>query len=152
VLLAPGHTAPSFTLPDAASGEPVADPWKDGPVVLAFFKVTCPVCQLTAPMVQALADTGARVVAIGEDPPRALATYGERYGQRVPTLSEPPPYRVSAAYGLTAVPSVVLVGEDATVVDAVGGWDREHWNRVAVKAGGRPVSRPGDGLPPFRPG
>jgi peroxiredoxin len=148
----PGDQARSFTLPDATTGEPVADPWRDGPVVLAFFKVTCPVCQLAAPKVQALADGGARVVAIGQDPPPRLTAFAERYGQRVTTLSEPPPYLVAGAYGVSAVPTLFLVDAEGIVVDAVGGWDRAGWNRVAAAAGARPVSREGDGLPSFRPG
>ena len=44
----------------------MVDPWRAGPVVLAFFKTTCPVCQMAAPKVQALADAGIRVVAVGE--------------------------------------------------------------------------------------
>lgn len=150
--LAPGAAARSFTLPDATTGAPVADPWREGPVVLAFFKVTCPVCQMVAPKVQALADGGARVVAVGEDPPDKLTAYAARHGQWVPTVSEPAPYLVSSAYGISAVPTLFLVGADGVVADAVGAWDRSRWNALAVAAGGRPVSADGDGLPAFRPG
>ncbi|MGH9155739.1 MAG: peroxiredoxin family protein [Acidimicrobiales bacterium] len=150
--LAAGDTAPSFTLTDARTGRPVSDPWRGGPVVLAFFKVTCPVCQMVAPTVQAVADGGARVVAVGQDPPDTLAAYAARHGQHVPTLSEPPPYRVSTAYRITAVPTIFLVGDDGVVCHAAGSWDRERWNALAVAAGGRPVSADGDGLPSFRPG
>ena len=54
-MLVPGDRAPSFNLPDIDTGDPVSDPWRDtdAPTVLAFFKVTCPVCQMAAPMVQA---------------------------------------------------------------------------------------------------
>ena len=151
-MLQAGDRAPSFTLSDIDSGEPVSDPWANGPVVLAFFKATCPVCQMVAPQITALSDGGARVIAVGEDPPASLTTYAEKFGQRVPTVSEPPPYTVSAAYGLTAVPSVFLVDGDGGVQHAVAGWDREHWNAVAEKAGAAPVSHDGDGLPVFRPG
>lgn len=153
-MLTPGDPAPSFRLPDIDTGEPMEDPWSAGerPTVLAFFKATCPVCQMTAPKVRAMAGGGARVVAIGEDPAPTLAAYRERWGQAVPTLSEPPPYRVSGAYQLVAVPTLYLVGADATVLDAVEGWDREGWNRVARAAGANPVSAAGDGLPPLRPG
>jgi peroxiredoxin len=144
--LGPGDRAPSFSL------DGVADPWSDGDAVLVFFKVTCPVCQLAAPKVQALADGGARVVAIGEDPPEKLEKYAAKYGQRAPTVSEPAPYPVSEAYGLEAVPTVFLVGRDGVIADAVAGWDREGWNRVAAAAGASRVSDAGDGLPPFRPG
>jgi peroxiredoxin Q/BCP len=151
VLLA-GDAAPSFTLPSAEGGGPVADPWAGGPVVVAFFKTTCPVCQQAAPKVQALADGGARVVAVGQDPPRALQRYAQRYGQHVETLSEPEPYGTSDAFGLTTVPSLVLVGADGVVVDAVESWDRDGWNRLAAAAGVPEVSAPGDGLPALRPG
>lgn len=153
-MLARGVRAPSFTLPDIDTAEPVSDPWRDaaGPTVLAFFKATCPVCQMAAPLVRAVADGGATVIAVGEDPAPTLTRYRDRWGQTVPTLSEPPPYRVSGAYGLVSVPSLVLVDPDGTVLDSVIGWDRDEWNRVAVAAGGRPVSAPGDGLPAYRPG
>lgn len=151
-MLRPGDQAPSFHLPDIDTGEPVDNPWREGPVVLAFFKASCPVCQMAAPKVAAMAAGGARVVAVGEDPRPTLVSYRDRYAQQVPTLSEPAPYRVSSAYGLVTVPTLFLVGGDGLVADAVGGWDREGWNRVSAAAGGAPVSEAGDGLPVFRPG
>jgi len=151
-VLAPGDQAPSFSLASAETGEAVIDPWTEGPTVLAFFKVSCPVCHMVAPKVAALADAGARVVAVGEDPPPALARYARDRGQQVPTLSEPPPYAVSSAYGVVSVPTLFLVGDDGRVKDVVAGWDREGWNRLAGAAGTGPVSAEGDGLPIFRPG
>lgn len=150
-MLRPGDPAPSFSARDVDGGE-VDDPWREGAVVVAFFKTTCPVCQMTAPKVQAMADGGARVVAVGQDPRPTLVAYRDRFGQRVPTVSEAAPYPVSNAFGVAAVPTLFLVGPDGVVSDAVGGWDREAWNRVATAAGGGPVSADGDGLPLFRPG
>lgn len=151
-VIEPGAGAPAIDLPDAATGESVSDPWQRGPVVLAFFKTTCPVCQMAAPKVQALADAGVRVVAVGEDPPPAIQSYAARYGQQVPTLSEHAPYPVSDAYGVDTVPTLFLVDEDGTVRDAVVSWDRDGWNRLAAAAGAPRVSDETDGLPPFRPG
>jgi peroxiredoxin len=151
-MLAVGDRAPALELPDAVTGESVADPWRDGPVVLAFFKTTCPVCQMAAPKVQALAEAGVRVVAVGEDPPPEIRSYADRYGQKVATLSEPAPYPASDAFGIDTVPTLFLVDEDGTVRDSVVSWDRDEWNRFAVAAGGTAVSEEGDGLSPFRPG
>ena len=151
-VLRAGDSAPSFTLTDAQSGETFSDPWADGPVVLAFFKTTCPVCHMSAPKVQALADAGVRVIGIGEDPPGDLAVYSEMTGLRAPVLSEADPYPVSEAFGIDTVPTMFLVGGDGVVAHAVVSWDREAWNRLAVAAGAGPVSHEGDGLPPFRPG
>jgi peroxiredoxin len=152
-VLTTGAKAPSFTLTDIASHEPVADPWSQGQVLLAFFKVSCPVCKMVAPMLTKLAEAGVRVVAIGEDPPGELAAYNEEQGQRVLTVSEPAPYAVSEEYGLEAVPSVFLVGPDGEIQDAIAGWNRDTWNALAASAGApEPLSTPDDGLRPFRPG
>lgn len=151
-MLKAGSSAPPLELVDIDGGDVVTDPWLDGPVVLAFFKVSCPVCQMVAPTIAALADAGARVVAIGEDPAPALHKYRVEYGQMVTTLSEPAPYPVSVAYDLDSVPTLYLVGSDGVISDAAGVWDRGVWNRLAVAAGGAPVSANGDGLPPYRPG
>jgi len=150
----PGEPAPTFRLDDIVTGELVTNPWQDGdgPVALAFFKVSCPVCQMAAPKVQALADAGVPVTAIGEDPAPKLAAFAARYGQRVTTVSEPPPYRVSDAYGVRTVPTVFLVGPDGRILETAQGWDREGWNAIAVAGGGAPISTAGDGLPTFRPG
>ena len=151
-MLAPGERVPTLHLPDASTGETITDPWREGPVVLAFFKTTCPVCQMAAPKVQALAESGLRVVAVGEDPASEIRSYAERHGQDVTTLSEPAPYPVSDGFGIDTVPSLFLVGEDGIVRDAVVSWDRDAWNRFAEEAGGTAVSDEGVGLPPFRPG
>lgn len=151
-MLAVGDRAPSLRLPDAASGESVTDPWREGPVVLAFFKTTCPVCQMAAPKVQALAESGVRVVAVGEDQPPEIRAYADRHGQRVTTLSEPAPYPASGAFGIDTVPTLFRVDEGGTVRDAVVSWNRAEWNRFAEDAGGAAVSEESDGLPPFRPG
>ncbi len=151
-MLGVGAAAPPLSLVDARTGQPVGDPWAGGPVVLAFFKTTCPVCQMVAPKVQALAEGGAHVVAVGEDPPAELRAFADRHGQRVTTLTEPSPYPVSAAFELHTVPTLFLVDGDGTVLDSVSSWEREGWNRIAERAGASPVSHDGDGLPPERPG
>ena len=152
-MLSVGDKAPSFTLPAVEGGAEVTDPWTEGPTVVAFFKVSCPVCKMVAPMLTKLSEGGARVVAVGEDPPEAIAQYMDTQGQRVPTLSQPAPYSVSEAYGLEAVPSVFLIGPDGGIQEAIAGWNRDIWNELAATVGlSEPLSTPDDGLRPFRPG
>ena len=59
---------------------------------------------------------------------------------------------MAAAFGVSAVPTLFVVGQDGVIEDTVAGWDRDGWNRVAAAFAAGPVSHPGDGLPPFRPG
>ena len=152
-MLEAGDKAPSFTLPSVDDGQPVSDPWIEGPTVLSFFKVSCPVCKMVAPMLTKLSEAGVRVVAVGEDPPEAIARFIEKENQRVPSLSEEAPFDVSEAFGLEAVPSVFLIGQDGEIQRAVPGWSRDTWNELAAAAGmTEPLSTPDDGLRPFRPG
>ncbi len=151
-----GDKAPSFTLPAVDGGAEVTDPWTAAPAggstIVAFFKVSCPVCKMVAPMLTTLAEGGARVVAVGEDPPEAIARYNETEGQRVPAVSEPSPYRVSEAYGLEAVPTVFRIAPDGEILQAIAGWGRDTWNELAASVGVEPLSTPDDGLRPYRPG
>jgi hypothetical protein len=56
------------------------------------------------------------------------------------------------------VPSLFLVGANATVLESVGAWNRDAFNRVShhlaelIAADAADVSDPGDGLPAFQPG
>lgn len=152
-MLSVGDKAPSFTLPAVEGGEGVSDPWADGPVVLAFFKTSCPVCKMVAPMLTKLSGGGVRVVTIGEDPPDAITAYNETHDQQVPALSQGEPYSVSRAYGLEAVPTLFLISENGEIQQAIAGWNRDTWNALAADLGlSEPLSTPDDGLRPFRPG
>ncbi len=152
-MLLAGDRAPSFTLPAVANGEAVTDPWTEGETLVAFFKTSCPVCKMVAPMLTKLAEGGVRVIAVGQDPPEAIVRYNEAEGQRVPALSESAPYVVSEAYGLEAVPTIFLIGGDGEIRQAVAGWNRDTWNELAASQGvAEPLSTPDDGLRPFRPG
>src|SRR5271165_4714970 len=56
--LTAGAKAPGFEL-QSADGKKLAlaDALKKGPVVAAFFKVSCPTCQFTAPFLERLHET-----------------------------------------------------------------------------------------------
>jgi len=153
-MLTAGDQAPSFTLPAVDGGEAVTDPWTEGETLVAFFKTSCPVCKMVAPMLTRLSEADVRVVAVGEDAPDDIASYNESQGQRVTAaLSEAAPYAVSEAYGLEAVPTVFLIGADGKIGQAIAGWNRDTWNELAASLGvAEPLSTPDDGLRPFRPG
>jgi thiol-disulfide isomerase/thioredoxin len=126
--------------------------------VLFFYKVTCPTCQLAAPVAERFAAAvPGRFVGIGQDPREKLDQFAEELGTSFVAVPDEPPYDVSNAYGVRTVPTVFVLGA-GTVVDVVESWDRDGWNRAARRAaelaGAEPeeVSHGGDGLPPFRPG
>ena len=133
--------------------------FEDGPLALLFYKVTCPVCQMAAPKVERFERAyPGRLVAIGQDPAEELEAFGHRFEMDVPPTPDLPPYAVSNAYRIEAVPTLVLVGQDGAVLESIGAWDREGYNRVSERLAGligaKPVaiSTPDDGLPAFKPG
>jgi thiol-disulfide isomerase/thioredoxin len=130
-----------------------------GATALIFYKVTCPVCQMAAPKVAILEDAyPGHVIGLGQDAEDDLVAFDAEHGFGAPSIADLPPYEASNAYGIEAVPTLILVGQDGVVRDVVQSWDREGYNRVAGKLSdltGLPRVEPsnvGDGLPAFRPG
>lgn len=131
----------------------------DGPVGLFFYKVTCPTCQMAAsPTGRFERSFPGRVVGIGQDPEPDLTRFTHEYELGIRSLEDAPPYPISDAYAVESVPTLFLVGNDGHVLDSVGAWDRDGFNRVASRladlTGGESVvvSTPDDGLPDFKPG
>jgi thiol-disulfide isomerase/thioredoxin len=130
-----------------------------GPLALVFYKVTCPVCQMAAPKIDALARSyPGRVLGVGQDPPDELERFGREFGMDIPAVTDLPPYDVSNAYGIETVPTLFVIDGTGVVADAVVSWDRTGYNRASARLaellGVEPVtvSDSSDGLPPFRPG
>jgi thiol-disulfide isomerase/thioredoxin len=131
----------------------------DGPVGLFFYKVTCPTCQLAAPTMMSFERAyPGRVVGIGQDPRDDLDRFTFEYAIGIRSVEDPPPYRASEAYAIESVPTLYLVGDGARVLDVVGAWDRDGFNRVSRRVaeltgvGSVQISSPADGLPEFKPG
>lgn len=129
-----------------------------GPSVVFFYKVTCPTCQVAAPVAERFAAAfPGRFVGVGQDPREKLDQFAEELGTSFVAVPDEPPYEVSNAYGVRTVPTVFVLADDE-VVDVVESWDREGWNRAAARVAElagttvEPLSHEGDGLPPFRPG
>src|SRR5215469_10099835 len=86
-----------------------------GPVVAAFFKVNCPVCQFAFPYLEkifkAYGQTGKfTLVGISQNDATETKNFNREYGITFPSLLDPKgKYPASNAYGLTNVPTVFLI-------------------------------------------
>ena len=118
--LSAGETAPTFQLA-TTTGErhSLPEALASGPVLLAFFKVSCPVCQFTFPFLQRLheqlREQGVQIWGVVQDKAQDGAQFAASYGVTFPILIDEAPYRVSQAYHLTQVPSLFLVKPDGHV-------------------------------------
>ena len=128
-----------------------------GPVLLAFYKVTCPTCQLIFPFLERIHQGEGpgtpRVIAISQDDPRATADFNQRFGATFLTLLDPKEdrYPVSNAYGITNVPTLFLIEPEGCISDFAGAFDKAMLERLATRFRIE-VFTPADRVPVFRPG
>ncbi len=159
-----GVVAPEFRV-TTTDGRNVSlkEALKRGPVVAAFFKVSCPVCQMTLPYLERIykAYPGAKLTLLGisQDDRNDTRAFAREYGITLPLGIDPcDKYAASNAYGLTNVPTIFLIEPDGGIVLSSVGWskaDIEEINRRVAEAAGvkpKPIFKPGEDVPALKAG
>ena len=159
-----GVSAPDFSL-NGMNGEKIslAEARKKGPVIAAFFKISCPVCQYAFPFLErifrAYAKSPVTLVGVSQNDKQQTAGFAREYGITFPMLlDDPRTYPASNAYGLTNVPTIFLISPGGQVELSSVGWSRrdlEELNtRIAQAAGVAPaqIFQPGEHVDEFKPG
>jgi peroxiredoxin len=158
-----GNKAPDFELSDLGGKRAsLPDALKRGPVIAAFFKASCPVCQFTFPFLerlhQAYASDRTTFWAISQDDPAHTRAFCAEYGVTFPALLDEDGYPVSNDYGLTNVPTFYLIAPDGTVKVASVGFGKKALETISEELAsflGRPVApvfKPGEIVPDTKPG
>lgn len=162
--LVAGKIAPDFNLPTVDGQRfSLAAALKRGPVVLAFFKISCPVCQYAMPflerMYQAYKGKDATIIGVSQNPKQDTAEFLRQFAITCPiVLDDPANYKVSNAYGLTTVPTVFYVAPDGEIEISSVGWVRAEIADVnaklaeAVRAKQAQVFRPDEEVAEWRAG
>ena len=122
-----------------------------GPVLLAFFKASCPTCQFTFPFLERLAAGGAPVVGIGQDKASVDRKFREEFALHFPVLIDDAGYPVSNAFAITHVPSIFLVEPDGQISAAWSGFSRSDMEEAAQRFH-VPLFHRGEQVPAFKPG
>ena len=154
-MLAPGRPAPDFRLPDLHGAETSLDQLlPHGPLLLVFFKVSCPTCQFTLPFLDRIASGGGLpVIGISQDNASRTEEFRSALALSFPLLIEAGArdYPVSNAYGITTVPSLFLIGKDGLIASAEHGFSRKGLEELGRSVKVNPF-RPEDRVPESRPG
>ena len=155
-MILPGNKAPDINLPDLDGMTfQLREALAQGPVVLAFFKISCPTCQMTFPYLQRLVDAqtaGAQLIAISQDSEEDSREFQQRLGISMRTLIDARPlYAASNAYGISSVPSLFVVECDGTISAAADGFNRAAIEDIGHLFGAVPF-RETDHVPALRPG
>lgn len=159
-----GTKAPEFELKTLDGKRfTLADELARGPVVLAFFKVSCPTCQYAFPYLERLykayGQKGVTLVGVSQNDASETAAFVKDFGVTFPILlDDTRKYPVSNAYGLTNVPSIFWIAQDGEVEVSSVGWikaDFEQINRKMAdtgKAAPAVMFKPGEDVRDFRAG
>ena len=158
-----GHTAPDFSLKSLDGKEySLAKLLEKGPVVAAFFKISCPICQFTLPYIQRLADRYAgdnvTILTISQDDAKSTTSFNKEYKLTLPTLVDDPGYPVSNAYGLSMVPTIFLIEPDGKVKVSCMGFGKADLEQIADELSTRskitaaPLFHANEVIPATKPG
>jgi peroxiredoxin len=153
-LLQEGKRAPDFRLDLLGGGEAaLTDLAAQGQLLLAFFKVTCPVCHLTFPFLERLHAAGLRVYGVSQNDDEDTREFNRRFGVTFPTLldREENHFPVSNDYGIGSVPTLFLVERDRMVSRVIEGWHKQAMEWLGEQAG-TTLIRPGEAVPELKPG
>src|SRR5262245_17160709 len=162
--LNPGTAAPEISLPslNGTGKVSLSEARRRGPVIAAFFKISCPVCQFTFPYLERIHRAyGDKVTILGvsQNNPDDSRSFAREYNLTFPiALDDTSKYAVSNASGLNPVPSIYMISPDRQIEITSVGWDKkdiEELNRRAAKASGTaplPVFKPGEQVPDFKAG
>ncbi|HWC20307.1 MAG TPA: TlpA disulfide reductase family protein [Terriglobales bacterium] len=134
-----GVKAPEFALTSTKGKSLIlSQVLRNGPAVLAFFKVSCPVCQYAFPYIERLwqlhKTEPVSFIGISQDNAADTENFVKKYGLTFHVaLDDPGRYIVSNAYKLTNVPTVYLVDRDGEIQVSSVGWSRQEIEDINLK-------------------
>jgi peroxiredoxin len=160
-----GKMAPGFSVKGLDGKEySLGKLLEHGPVVAAFFKISCPVCQFTFPFLERLykryGGDGATFLGISQDDARDTREFAKEFGTTFPMAldDDASGYAASNAYGLTSVPTIFLIEPDGTVKVSCMGFDKQGLESIGAELAERKkiapaaLFRPDESVPVHKPG
>ncbi len=158
-----GQIAPRISLADTSGKKrSLAEALKSGPVLAAFFKVSCPTCQFTMPFLERLHErygsASFSLLGISQDDARDTREFCQEYGVQFPALIDDRGYPVSNQYGLTNVPTMFWISSDGQIQETSVGFSKADLEKMAAQAAratGKPAAplfKPGEVIPETKPG
>jgi thiol-disulfide isomerase/thioredoxin len=159
-----GEPAPALDVPLLGGGfRGLADLVEPGGGVLLFFKSTCETCRLVLPRLNPLARALAReerlFLAVAQEDEEGARAFRDERGLDYLVAWERAPYAASTVYGITTVPTLLIVDGAGIVAERLEGFVKREYLALGVAAeqalalGDAPavLERPED-LPDLKPG
>ena len=146
--------APKFELAKLGGGRTSLDALlQQSAVLLVFFKISCPVCQLALPYLNRMKSGALRIVAISQDDAESTVEFHEAFQVSLETLldSEDEGYPASNDYGIAHVPAMFLIEQDGTVSNEMNGFAKREMEALGARCGIAPFG-PEDSVPAWKAG
>ncbi len=148
-MIRPGDKAPSFSL-TTLDGATLSSAELLGPrpLVLAFFKVTCPTCQFGLPFLSRVNDAEFRLLAVSQDPAPLTNQFATRFQAPLPYALDRAEdnYPASNAFGITHVPTLFVINSHGRVEQVIEGFDKSGFEDLGV------TFHPHEPVPHHKPG
>lgn len=162
--LSVGKAAPEFQL-NTLDGKKFSlkEALERAPVVLVFFKVSCPTCQYALPfyerLFKAYKNQHVTLVGVSQNDARDTAAFAKEFGVSFPfLLDDTRSYPVSNAYGLTNVPTTFWIATDGEIEVSSVGWVKAEFEQInrkmaeAALIAAAPVFQPSESVQDYRAG
>src|SRR5271167_3335942 len=162
--LTAGTSAPDFKLQSMDGKQfSLRDSLTRGPVVAAFFKISCPVCQYAFPFLERIykahGGKSVTIVGVSQNDKKDTAAFMKEYGVTFPVLlDDTNTYPTSNAYGLTNVPTIFWIAQDGEIEVSSVGWVKADFAEIngkmseAGKISPAVMFKPGEDVRDFRAG
>jgi peroxiredoxin len=161
--LAIAELAPDFDL-QGTDGRPysLTTALEHGPVLVAFFKVSCPTCQYAFPFLERLLrqfeSRGGAVWGISQDRVKDTLVFAREFGITFPLLIDEHPYELSDRYGVQYTPTLYLVARDGKIEVESDGFSKRDFLEIQKRMAGElsltpePLFLASEQVPEFKPG
>jgi peroxiredoxin len=134
-----------------------------GPVVVVFFKVSCPTCQYALPfyerLFRAYKNQHVMLVGVSQNNAKDTVAFAKEFEISFPLLlDDTRRYPASNAYGLTNVPTIFWIAIDGEIEVSSVGWtkaDFEQINRKLAESAhiaAAPMFQPSEAVQDYRAG
>jgi len=142
-LLEPGASVPDLSLDDLSGGQ--VSLHTSEPVLLVFFKISCPVCQLTLPYLERV-HPGRKIRGVSQNSAEDTREFAAEFEISFPILLDPEErFPASNAFGITHVPTLFLLDAAGRIEKVIEGWNRQEMDALGAL-------RPGDNVPAWKAG
>ena len=154
-MLGAGAKAPSAPLTDLEGNNvPLEQLTSGGPVLLVFFKISCPVCQFALPYLERIRENAnIRIYGISQNNAEDTRQFLKSYRLHLPVLLDEAArgYPASNGFGISQVPSQFQLASDGSITHAWEGWSKADMETLGERAG-MPMLRSGEIVPAMLPG